>query len=386
MTLMKASLKIALFFCLLATPSSSIYAQSSSDDVLSQQADEAITALRKEMKIPGTSVAVVRDGKIIKATGYGLANVELNVPVTPATIFQAGSTGKQFLAAAILLLAEEGKLSLDDSITKYFPEAPVWWKPITIRHLLTHTSGLPDIWGESDSRGMYANALVDMRRDYTEDELLSAFIKLRPSFQPGEKWEYCNTGYQILGFLIRRLTGKSHSDFMHERVFRPLAMDTARVISESDIVPNRSSGYVIVNGELKNQEWIAPSLNTTADGPYYMTALDLAKWDASLYTEKILKRTSLEQMWTAQAKLNSGETYPYGLGWFLADVNGHRLMYHTGGNQGFFVNISRYPDDRLTIIVMNNLDEDHCDTLTISGAIASIYIPATKGKNPIKAW
>jgi CubicO group peptidase (beta-lactamase class C family) len=386
MTLMKASLKTALFFCLLATPSSSIYAQSSSDDVLSQQADEAITALRNQMKIPGTSVAVVRDGRIIKATGYGLANVELNVPVTPATIFQAGSTGKQFLATAILLLAEEGKLSLDNSITKYFPEAPAWWKPITIRHLLTHTSGLPDIWGESDSRGMYANALVDMRRDYTEDELLRAFIKLRPSFTPGEKWEYCNTGYQILGFLIRRLTGKSHSDFMRERVFQPLGMETARVISESDIIPNRSSGYVIVNEELKNQEWIAPSLNTTADGPYYMTVLDLAKWDASLYTEKILKRTSLEQMWTKQAKLNSGETYPYGLGWFLADVNGHRLMYHTGGNQGFFVNISRYTDDRLTIIVMNNLDEDHCDTLTISGAIASIYIPATKGKNPIKDW
>ena len=284
------------------------------------------------------------------------------------------------------MLAEEGKLSLDDSITKYFPEAPEWWKPITIRHLLTHTSGLPDVWGETDSRGMYANALLDMRRDYTEEELLRAVIKLQPSSKPGEKWEYCNTGYQILGILIRRLTGKSHSDFMRARVFQPLGMSTARVISESDIVPNRSSGYMIVKGELKNQEWIAPSLNTTADGPYYMTVLDLAKWDASLYTEKILKRASLEQMWTKQAKLTSGETYPYGLGWFLADVNGHRLMYHTGGNQGFFVNISRYVDDHLTIIVMNNLDEDHCDTLTISGAIASIYIPATKGKNPINDW
>ena len=338
------------------------------------------------MKIPGTSVAVVRNGKIIKAAGYGFANIELNVPATPETIFQAGSTGKQFLATAILLLTEEGKLSLDDSIAKYFPEAPTWWNPITIRHLLTHTSGLPDVWGESDSRGMYANALLDMRRDYTEDEMLRAILKLQPSFKPGEKWEYCNTGYQILGFLIRRLTGKSHSEFAHERIFQRLGMDTTRVISESDIVPNRSSGYMIVKGVLKNQEWIAPSLNTTADGPYYMTVLDLAKWDASLYTEKILKRASLEQMWTVQAKLNSGATYPYGLGWFLADVNGHHLMYHTGGNQGFFVNISRYPDDRLTIIVMNNLDEDHCDTLKISGAIASIYIPATKGKNPVKDW
>ena len=358
---------------------------STADGALSPKVDEAVTALMRSYKIPGTSIAVVRDGKIIKAAGYGLANVELNVPVTPETIFQAGSTGKQFLAAAILLLAEEGKLTLDDSITKYFPEAPSWWKPITIRHLLAHTSGLRDVWGETEG-GLYTNALVNMRRDYTEDELLGVYVKLKPKFPPGEKWEYCNTGYQILGFLIRRLTGKSHSDFIRERIFQPLGMSTARVISEADIVPNRSAGYILVNGELKNQEWIAPSLNTTADGPYYMTVLDLAKWDASLYTEKILKRSSLEQMQTVQAKLNSGKTYPYGLGWFLADVNGHRLTYHTGGNQGFFVNISRYLDDRLTIIVMNNLDEDHCDTLTISGAIASLYLPETKGKNPIKDW
>ena len=260
------------------------------DDALSKKVDETVTALMHQMKIPGTSVAVVRDGKVIKATGYGLANVELNVPVTPQTIFQAGSTGKQFLATAILLLVEEGKLSLDDSITKYFPEAPPSWKPITIRHLLAHTSGLPDVWGETEG-GLFTNALLDMRRDYTEDEMLRIYLKLQLNFAPGEKWEYCNTGYQILGFLIRRLTGKSHSDFIRERIFQPLGMETARVISEADIVPNRSSGYILVKGELKNQEWIAPSLNTTADGPYYMTVLDLAKWDASLYTEKILKRS-----------------------------------------------------------------------------------------------
>jgi len=355
------------------------------DQALSTKVDEAVTALMREQKIPGTAIAIVRDGKIIKATGYGLANVELNVPVTPQTIFQAGSTGKQFLATAILLLAEEGKLTLDDSVTKYFPEAPQSWKPITIRHLLAHTSGLPDVWGET-VEGLYTNALVDMHRDYTEDELLHVYLKQQLKFQPGEKWEYSNTGYQILGFLIRRLTGKSHSDFIRERIFQPLGMDTAQVITEANIVPNRSAGYILVKGELKNQEWIAPSLNTTADGPYYMTVLDLAKWDAALYTEKILKRSSLEQMWTTQAKLNNGKTYPYGLGWFLAEANGHRLTYHTGGNQGFFVNISRYVDDHLTIIVMNNLDEDHCDTLQISGVIASLYIPETKGKNPIKDW
>lgn len=382
---MKVFRTFALIGCLLSGSVAASCAQTVSDELLSQRVDEAVTALMREQKIPGTSIAVVRDGKIIKARGYGFANVELSVPVTPETVFQAGSIGKQFTAAAIMMLVEEGKVSLDDSITKYFPEAPPTWKPITIRRLLTHTSGLPDIWGETE-QDAYTKGIVDSRRDYTEDELLHRYVTLQPQYPPGEKWEYCNTGYQLLGFLIHRVTGKSHGEFVREHMFQPLGMNTATVISEADIVPNRSSGYVLVKGELKNQDWLAPSLNTTADGAYYMTVLDLAKWDAALYTEKVLQRTSLEQMGTTQAKLNSGKTYPYGFGWFLADANGHRVMYHTGGNQGFFAIISRYVDDRLTVIVMNNLDEYHCDTLQIAAAIASIYIPAAKGANPVKDW
>jgi CubicO group peptidase (beta-lactamase class C family) len=282
----------------------SLFAQSDSDDLLSAKVDQAVTQLMHDQKIPGTSLAVIRDGKVIKAKGYGLANVELNVPVTPQSIFQSGSIGKQFTATAVMMLVEEGKVGLDDSITKYFPEAPPMWKPITIRHLLTHTSGLPDVWGETQ-QDEYSKGIVDSRRDYSEDELLQRYVKLRPEFQPGDKWVYCNTGYQLLGFLIHRLTGKFHGDFIRERIFQPLDMDTARTISEADIVPNRSSGYVVVEGELKNQEWIAPSLNTTADGAYYMTVLDLAKWDAALYTEKLLKKSSLDQMWTP-AQLNAG--------------------------------------------------------------------------------
>lgn len=383
---MRTCKRFALVGFLSASLAGSLFAQTAGDDALSKKVDEAVTALRRDMKIPGTSVAVVRDGRVIKAKGYGLANIELNVPVTPETVFQAGSIGKQFTATAIMMLVEEGKVGLDDSITKYFPEAPLTWKPITIRHLLTHTSGLPDVWGETQE-DEYTKGIVDSRRDYTEDQLLQLYVKLQPQFQPGDKWEYCNTGYQLLGFLIHRLTGKFHGDFIRERIFQPLGMDTATVISEADIVPNRSSGYVVVKGEMKNQGWIAPSLNTTADGAYYMTVLDLAKWDAALYTEKVLKKSSLDQMWTP-AKLNAGKTYadPYGFGWQINNANGHRVVWHAGGNQGFFVNISRYLDDRLTIIVMNNLDEYHCDTLQISAAIASIYIPATKGANPIKDW
>jgi CubicO group peptidase (beta-lactamase class C family) len=357
-----------------------------SDNAASAQVDEVVRAQMREQKIPGVSLAVIRDGHVIKATGYGLANVELNVPVTPQSIFQSGSIGKQFTATAIMMLVEEGKVGLDDSITKYFLETPPGWKPITIRHLLTHTSGLPDVWGQTE-QDAYTKGIVDSRRDYTEDELLQRYVKLQPQIKPGDKWEYCSTGYQLLGFLIHRLTGKFHGDFIQERIFQPLGMDTARIISEADIVPNRSSGYVMVKGELKNQEWIAPSLNTTADGSYYMTVLDLAKWDAALYTEKILKKSSLEQMFTP-AKLNSGKPYPdpYGFGWQINNANGHRVVWHTGGNQGFFVIISRYLDDRLTIVAMTNLDEFHCDVVKMAGAIATIYIPATAGANPVKDW
>jgi CubicO group peptidase (beta-lactamase class C family) len=313
-----------------------------------------------------------------------LANVELNVSVTPASIFQTGSLGKHLTATAVLLLVEEGKVGLDDSITKYFPEAQTAWQKITIRHLLTHTSGIPDVW-ENTEQDAYTKGIVDSRKDYDEEELTRIYLGLKLEFQPGEKWSYCSTGYALLGFLIHRVTGMYYGDFLRQRVFSPLGMNATTIISEADIVPNRVSGYILVKGELKNQEWIAPFLNTTAEGGLYSNVLDLARWDAALYTEKILRRARLEEMWTP-VKLNSGEEYPYGLGWFLANVNGHRLLYHTGGNQGFFISMSRYVDDRLTIIVLNNMDEYHCDTLKIAGDVASIYIPETKGANPIKDW
>jgi CubicO group peptidase (beta-lactamase class C family) len=356
----------------------------SNDADLSSKVDAAVRARMIEMHIPGTSLAVVRNGKIIKAAGYGLANVELNVSVTPDSIFQTGSLGKHLTATAVLLLVEEGKVGLDDSITKYFPEAQTAWQKITIRHLLTHTSGIPDVWGNTE-QDAHTKGIVDSRKDYDEEELTRIYLGLKLEFQPGEKWSYCSTGYALLGFLIHRVTGMYYGDFLRQRVFSPLRMDATTIISEADIVPNRVSGYILVKGELKNQEWIAPFLNTTAEGGLYSNVLDLARWDAALYTEKILRRARLEEMWTP-VKLNSGEEYPYGLGWFLANVNGHRLLYHTGGNQGFFISMSRYVDDRLTIIVLNNMDEYHCDTLKIAGDVASIYIPETKGANPIKDW
>lgn len=333
--------------------------------------DEFVNAELRAQRIPGVALAVVRDGKIVKAAGYGMANVELSVPAKPESIFQTGSVGKQFTATAVVMLVEEGKVGLDDKISKYFPDSPPAWKDITVRHLLTHTSGIPDYTEEKSGGG------IKMRADYTEEELVKKIAALPLDFQPGEKWSYSNSGYLILGVLIHHVSGEFYGDFLQHRVFQPLQMNSTRIISEADIVPNRSAGYRLVKGELKNQEWVSPSLNTTADGALYTNVLDLAKWDAALYTERLLKKSSFDQMWTP-VKLNSGKTSPYGFGWSIADVNGHRLLHHGGSWQGFTMHIARYIDDRLTVIVMTNLDSGHSDPAKIAQGVATLYVPALK--------
>ena len=324
--------------------------------------DEYVKAEMEKRKIPGASIAVVRNGEIIKAQGYGLANLELNVPAAPETIYQSGSVGKQFTATLVMMLVEEGKLSLDDKISKHIPEAPATWRDITVRHLLTHTSGI--------SNSLYDE--IDFRQDYTEDELLEEIAALPLDFKPGERWEYSNPGYIVLGVLIHKVTGRFYGDLLREKIFKPIGMTTARIISESDIVPNRAAGYQLVKGELKNQDWVAPQLNTTADGAIYLTVRDLIRWDAALSTDKLLDRASLEQMWTP-ARLNNGKPVPngYGFGWMTGEENGQRFIWHSGEWQGFSAYILRYLDRKLTVIVLTNLAE--ADAETIADGIAAFY-------------
>jgi len=330
-------------------------------NALESKVDEYIRGEMQTQQIPGVALAVIKDGRIVLAKGYGFANVEHQVPVKPETIFQSGSVGKQFTATAVMMLMEEGKLSLDDKITKYFPDGPTAWRDITIRHMLTHTSGMTDYPED-----------FDLRRDYTEDELYQRIKTIPLAFQPGEKWSYSNLAYVMLGILIHKVSGKFYGDFLQERIFKPLEMSTARIISEADIVPNRAAGYRTVNGELKNQNWVSPSLNTTADGALYLTVYDMAKWDAALYTEKLLKRSTLEQMWTP-VKLNNGKTYPYGFGWGLGEIRGHKIIEHGGSWQGFKSQISRYPDDRLTVIVFAN--QARTNQAKIAHGVAALFNP-----------
>jgi len=342
---------------------------------VSGKVDEFVAAEFRAQRVPGATLGVMLNGKVVKAAGYGMANVELGVAAKPESIFQTGSVGKQLTATAVMMLVEEGRVGLDDKISRYFANEPAAWKDVTVRHLLTHTSGIPDYTSEK------AGEAINLRADYTEEQLVKKIAGLPLDFQPGEKWSYSNSGYLLLGVLIHNVTGEFYGDFLQQRIFQPLEMSSTHIISEADIVPNRSAGYRLVNGELKNQEWVSPSLNTTADGALYTNVLDLAKWDAALYTEKLLKSSSFSQMWTP-VKLNSGKTYPYGFGWSISDVNGHRLFEHGGSWQGFTMHISRYVDDRLTVVVMTNLDSGHADPSKIAQGVAAIYVPALEKSEP----
>jgi CubicO group peptidase (beta-lactamase class C family) len=337
--------------------------------------DQYVAAQMREQHIPGLEVGIYRRGQIVLAKGYGLASVELNVPVRPEMVFQSGSVGKQFTATAIMMLVEEGKVSLDDSITKYFPRAPQSWQAIKIKNLLSHTSGLGEYESEERTTPF---GLFYMRQDLTEDQLLERIETMTIDFAPGEKWRYTNTNYVLLGFVVRAVTGQFYGDFLAQRVFKPLSMTSTRVISDIEIIPNRVAGYELEKGRLQNQAWVSPTYNSTADGALYFNVLDLAKWDGALYAEQLLKRSSLERMWTV-FPLNDGKPNPehYGFGWGITSVHGHKIIEHGGAWQGFRSHIARYVDDGLTVVVLSNVSPSRPGRIAhgIAGLCETVLTP-----------
>ena len=329
--------------------------------------DSYVETQRQWLHIPGLSLAVVKEGKIIKAQGYGLANVETDTLATPESVFKIGSVSKQFLAAAIMLLVQDGKVGLDDSIGKYLEAAPDAWKDITIRHLLTHTSGLvreaPDF---------------DPFKAQSDADVIKAVAPLPLRFEPGEKWEYSNAGYYVLAEIIHRVSGMPWGQFVADRLFAPAGMTASRTTT-ADIVPHRASGYSSRGHKLQNApDWIA----LRPSGAFLSTALDLAKWDVALSTDMILKAAFREAMWTP-VKLKSGVTYPYGFGWFVDTINGHRRIRHDGGLPGFSSDFERFVDDRLTVIALANAENRDLRDLALR--VAGFYLPAllTPGEKPL---
>ena len=312
--------------------------------VRADEIDDFVTATMAKQKIPGLTLAVVKGGAVERATGYGLANVEHRVPAKRETVYQSGSVGKQFTAALVLLLAEDGKLGLDDPVSKHLKGAPESWTGVTVRHLLTHTSGI----GNAESSPEF-----NLQRDVSDDQLLKMAFAAKPAAKPGEKWAYSNTGYVVLGVLASRVGEKFYGDQLRERVFTPLGMKTARIIDERSIIPNRAAGYEFEKGEWKNQKWVSPTFNRTADGSLYVTVDDLIAWDAALSAGKLFKPETYAAMW-ARVKTTDGKEHDYGFGWQLGTRNGHKRIHHGGAWQGFTAYIDRYPDDKLTVIVLCN--------------------------------
>jgi D-alanyl-D-alanine carboxypeptidase len=315
--------------------------------------------------IPGVSVAILREGKVIHCKGYGMANVELLSAATGSSVYQIASLTKAFTATAIMLFVEDGKLSIDVRVTKYLPDLPTSWQNVTVRQLLGHTSGIKNLTNLSG----FAETV---RKDFTPRELVDMVAKEPLDFEPGENWNYSNTGYIVLGMLIEKLSGKSYGLFMDERIFKPLGMTNTRANDLHAVIAGRVQGYTWDGKVLRIGEYHSPT-QPYAAGMLVSTVADLAKWDLSLDGGTLLKRPILEQMW-APVRIGIGNGPGYGLGWEIKEINGHRSIGHGGGIPGFSTCFTRYGDDHLTVIVLTNSNYGNVESL--ARGIAARIIPA----------
>lgn len=326
---------------------------------LADGVDDYLKGEMERHRIPGLALTVIRDGHAIKTSAYGYANLELRVPTTSETVFEIGSITKQFTAAGILFLAQEHRLSVEDKISRYLPHTPASWQDITLRHLLTHTSGLKSYTGLDG---------FELRRHLTQSQFIEAIGREPLEFRPGESWKYCNTGFNLLGFIIENVSGRSYWDFMYERVFGPLGMNATTNRLPSLIITNRASGYEPSNHVLINRDYDLTDVFSA--GALVSTVGDLARWNAALDGDVLLNAASKAQMWTV-ATLNNGRATKYGFACFIDTLGGHKNIGHSGSTSGFSASIQRFPDDKLAVIVLTNTDEQIATTL--AKRVAELY-------------
>ena len=312
-----------------------------------------------ERRIPGIALTIIQNGRIVKTQAYGVADVEQQVPVRLETVFEIGSVTKQFTAVGILLLQQDGKLSVDDHIGKHLKNIPETWTDITIRHLLTHGSGIKNYTGLSG---------FELNSHLTQSQFIEQMRKHPLNFSPGESFAYCNTGFNLLGFIIESVSGTNYWEYMNARIFRPLGMSTTTDREPSTIIPNRAHGY-----EQTNHVWINRDYDLTdifSAGAMVSTVGDLAKWNAALDGNNLLKSANKDAMWTVSENTQSKST-KYGFGWFIDTVEGHKNIGHGGATSGFSASLQRFPDDKLAVIILTNTDEQIATTL--AKKIATFY-------------
>lgn len=330
--------------------------------ITAQTADKVDHYVRGEMlkqHIPGVALAVIKDRKVIKLKGYGLANVETGLPVTSDTVFKIGSISKPIIAMGIMLLVEKGELSLEDKVSKFLHQTPESWGEITVRHLLSHTSGIV-----REAPG------YDPAKIQPDADVIKTAYELPLNSKPGEKYAYSNAGYFALAEIIRTVSGKPWSEFLTESIFKPLGMTSTRTTTLEEIIPHRADGYSFGANKLTNAETY---LAVRPSGAFLSTISDLIKLEAALGGTSFLKPESRTAVWTP-FKLSDGTNSVYGLGWRVEEISGRTRIGHGGSLNGFKSFYARFVDDGLTIIVLTNLEQ--VDFYQLSEGIAAQYIPA----------
>jgi CubicO group peptidase (beta-lactamase class C family) len=321
------------------------------------ETDDYIKTQLDRFHLPGLSLVVLKDGKIIKAAAYGFSDRERRTPATTETVYKIGSVSKQFIATGIMVLVQEGRLGVDDPISRYLDGSPPAWQPITVRHLLTHTAGI-----------VRESPAFDPWKVQSDADVVKATYGVPLRFVPGSKWEYCNTGYFALAQIITRVSGRPWQQFLEEKVFKPAGMTVTAPTSVSPTLPNRALGYTGNDNQRPADDW--PALRPS--GAFLSTVLDLAKWDALLYTDTILTEASRRQMWTP-VQLTGGSTADYGFGWHVTTRNGRRVVSHGGGLPGFVSQFVRFVDDGVTVVVLTNGDD--VDIQSVAMGVATRYLP-----------
>jgi CubicO group peptidase (beta-lactamase class C family) len=301
------------------------------------------------------TVLVAQDGKVILDKGYGFADLEWEVPNTPTTKFRLGSITKQFTATSILLLEERGKLKVEDPVKKYMPDAPAAWDKVTIFHLLTHTSGIPSFTSFPDYRSREAEAI-------TPEKLVAWFRDKPLEFEPGEKWNYSNSGYVLLGYLIEKIGGQCYSDFVQQNIFTPLGMKDSGYDSNSTVIAHRAAGYSRDEKGPHHAGYVDMSIPFSA-GALYSTTEDLLRWEQGLFGGKVLKPESL-------AKMTTPFKQDYAFGLSISTANGRKMIGHGGGIEGFNTFLAYYPDDKLVVAVLANINGPVPDQL--AGKLAQV--------------
>ena len=319
--------------------------------------DEYIQNVMTQQQIPGISVAVVREGEPLLMKGYGIANLEHSVPATEKTVYEVASVGKTFTAFVLMMLIEEGVIKLDNAIADYLDNLPSAWRSVTVKHILSHRSGLPNY---TDVENYWTDII---RLNLSQTEIINLVRDLPLMFEPGEYSSYDNTGYYLLGMMLEQITGRSYADLMQERLFQPLGMNATRMNNPNEIVPHRASGYRLPKDKLINKPYYSPSV-TFSGGGQLSSIEDMVKYERELYQPTLLQQSTLDLMWTHYPPTRRRNWQPeryagylrVGLGWLMPDYPNKRVVGHNGSIVGFASNITRFIDECLTVILFCNLD------------------------------